>query len=57
MDDHLKSDHCARDAAYKCVDCDYNGENAGSEQVHHAKLHWKKLNAVYIIILGKTIEK
>ena len=26
-------------ATYKCVDCDYNGENAGSEKVHHAKLH------------------
>ena len=57
MDDHLKSDHCARNAAYKFLDCDYNGENSGSEQVHHAKHHWQKFECGLCYYLGKTIEK
>ena len=57
MDDHLKCNHRARDAACKCVDCDHNGETADSEQVSHAKLHLKKFECGLCYYLGKTIEK
>ena len=55
MSEHLKFDHCARDAAYKCVDCDYFGENADSERVHHIKLHFKGFEFGFCYYLGKTI--
>ena len=50
MNDHLKSDHCAKDAAYKCVDCDYDWENPDSERCIMQSFIIKNLNAVYVII-------
>ena len=57
MDLHLKYNHNGRNAAYKCEDCDFIGENGCSLDVHHGKCHNPNFECGLCDYLGKTLDK